>query len=92
MRALRGTGMPLAFYRERRRAKAPPTRDGIVYAAILRGDPCVYCWARCEQVDHVVPVAAGGTGDWTNLAPTCESCNRGKGTKSVLEFLLVSAS
>jgi len=36
------------------------------------------------HVDHVVPVAAGGTTIEDNLLTACEECNLGKGTRTVL--------
>jgi 5-methylcytosine-specific restriction endonuclease McrA len=87
MRRPRGTGMPLAYYKERRRAKAPPTREGLEYAAILRRDPCAYCGGEAGEVDHIVPVEQGGMSDWDNLTAACRGCNQRKRTKSLLEFL-----
>lgn len=51
---------------------------------ILRRDnhACRYCGATAPDVkltvDHVVPVALGGTDEPSNLATACESCNSGK--------------
>lgn len=51
---------------------------------ILRRDgfTCRYCGAKAPdvqlRVDHVVPVALGGTDDPTNLVTACEPCNSGK--------------
>lgn len=43
---------------------------------------CFYCGARAPevalQVDHVVPVAKGGTNKPWNLVPACHACNAGK--------------
>ena len=36
------------------------------------------------HVDHVVPVAAGGTSGEDNLRTACEECNLGKGTRPTL--------
>jgi 5-methylcytosine-specific restriction endonuclease McrA len=36
------------------------------------------------HVDHVVPVAAGGTTNEDNLRTACEECNLGKGTRAVV--------
>ena len=36
------------------------------------------------HVDHVVPVAAGGTTSEDNLLTACEECNLGKGVRAVL--------
>lgn len=44
---------------------------------------CQYCGAHPPsvllEVDHIDPVAAGGTNDPDNLVTACEPCNRGKG-------------
>ncbi|MEU2265017.1 HNH endonuclease [Streptomyces olindensis] len=51
---------------------------------ILRRDnfACRYCGASAPNVeltvDHVTPVALGGTNDPTNLVTACEPCNNGK--------------
>lgn len=49
-------------------------RDGFV---------CVYCGAHppdtLMEIDHVIPVAAGGGNEIDNLVTACVSCNRGKG-------------
>jgi len=35
------------------------------------------------HVDHVIPVAKGGTNDMENLTTSCAGCNSGKGSKSI---------
>src|SRR5690242_2374425 len=51
---------------------------------ILRRDnhACRYCGAAAPDVkltvDHVVPVALGGTDEPSNLVTACEPCNTGK--------------
>lgn len=53
---------------------------------ILRRDnhACTYCGATAPgvklTVDHVHPVALGGTDDPENLTTACEPCNTGKGS------------
>ena len=46
---------------------------------------CQYCGrtspAVILEVDHVVPVAEGGTNDLMNLVTSCRDCNRGKGKR-----------
>ena len=37
--------------------------------------------------DHVVPVAAGGSNEKSNLVVACKRCNREKGKKSYSEFV-----
>ena len=51
---------------------------------VLRRDnhACRYCGATAPEVkltvDHVIPVALGGTSDPSNLVTACEPCNAGK--------------
>lgn len=46
---------------------------------------CQYCGAEAPaavlQVDHILPVAEGGTNDLTNLVTACVGCNAGKSDK-----------
>lgn len=62
-----------------RRAMRADVRFGILERD---GFACRYCGARAPDaelvVDHVVPVAAGGTDDPTNLVTACQDCNAGK--------------
>ncbi len=61
------------------------------YSAILRRDPCVYCGAVGNlDVDHIVPLSAGGDGDWHNLTGACRNCNRSKRAQPLLEHLLAA--
>lgn len=54
----------------------------------LRESPCAYCGATDNiHIDHVIPLARGGTHTPENLAPACGSCNSSKGTKPVDEWL-----
>lgn len=39
-----------------------------------------------EEVDHIVPVAAGGGNELENLATACRRCNRQKKDKNAAEF------
>jgi hypothetical protein len=52
------------------------------------GEVCAYC-ASTEgpfHIDHVEPVARGGTNDPANLCVACKDCNLSKGAKSVDEW------
>ena len=49
---------------------------------------CGYCGERSYQhLDHVVPVASGGSSSIDNMLPTCSGCNLSKGKKEVLVWL-----
>ncbi|MFB7171857.1 HNH endonuclease [Streptomyces sp. NPDC056254] len=56
---------------------------------ILRRDnhTCRYCGATAPavplRIDHVVPVALGGTDTADNLVTSCEPCNNGKSSSTV---------
>lgn len=71
-----------------KRRGCTPTEEANEYDRILRLDPCCYCGAPTEQVDHIVPIVRGGGGDWDNLTAACTRCNASKGAKPLLHFLL----
>ena len=53
-----------------------------VRAEVLARDRrCYYCGGAATEVDHVIPVAKGGTDDRSNLVPACGPCNRAKGAQ-----------
>lgn len=53
-------------------------------AEILAANPvCVYCGAPATTVDHVIPVAKGGTSDPGNLVAACIACNASKQARDV---------
>lgn len=44
------------------------------------GDTCAYCGARgANNIDHIIPVARGGSYDMDNLVVACKACNSKKG-------------
>lgn len=48
---------------------------------------CRYCGAQADQaklvIDHIIPVAKGGTNDPVNLITACEPCNQGKTDREI---------
>lgn len=48
---------------------------------------CAYCDSKATAIDHVVPIARGGSNDIGNLVPACKSCNSAKKDRSLLTFL-----
>lgn len=48
---------------------------------------CQYCGRGIDEtileVDHIEPVAEGGTNDLINLITSCRDCNRGKGKRKL---------
>lgn len=74
--------------RGERRLRAGVTK-GVRFRVLERdGFRCVYCGATPEDdplvIDHVQPVADGGTDDIDNLATACEPCNLGKAGRPLL--------
>lgn len=85
---------PEAAKRNRRRQNFRRRGGALTAAAerflpVLLQDPCAYCGAPSEEIDHITAVAAGGTGCWTNLTGACRSCNGGKSDRPLLIYLLV---
>ena len=49
---------------------------------VLAAQPrCHWCGAAATQVDHLVPVALGGSNALSNLVPACASCNASRGKR-----------
>jgi 5-methylcytosine-specific restriction endonuclease McrA len=51
------------------------------------GQDCIYCGALATGVDHLQPVARGGTNDFYNLAPCCKECNLKKAARPIWVML-----
>lgn len=71
---------------ERRRRDAPGIGPTAMKRLIERwrkqGQTCAYCLsAPVEVIDHVLPIALGGTSFEGNLAPACWICNSRKGAQ-----------
>ena len=54
---------------------------------------CQYCGAKAPEavlvVDHIEPVAKGGTNDILNLITSCHSCNAGKSDRRLSDTTVV---
>lgn len=69
-----------------KRRKVPHrTAERIVY---LQAGRCACCRKRLADfhVDHIVPLARGGTNDRRNMQVLCPSCNLDKGANDPIEF------
>lgn len=55
---------------------------------------CQYCGAKAPdvllEVDHIIPVAEGGTDDVINLITSCRDCNRGKGKRQLTDDSVIT--
>lgn len=67
----------------RRSAPGKLTKPDSVF---LLAQPCAYCGAPSEHIEHCTPVSRGGHNDVANCVGACASCNLRKNTKTVLEF------
>lgn len=60
---------------------------------VFYGWRCAYCGKQLDrgtvEIDHVIPVAKGGTGWASNLVPACRSCNAKKHDRMQLPSRLV---
>ncbi len=48
---------------------------------------CQYCGEEATGIDHIIPLARGGTNGDENLVPCCIRCNRIKNDKPLVDFL-----
>lgn len=77
--------------RRRDRARLAPGLNQYERYALLakwkrQGRACSYCPARATSVDHVIPLALGGTNYEGNLTPACRSCNGSKNDSLLIVF------
>lgn len=72
-----------------RRRECPYTQESIDWIASIDWptETCTYCDAPAVEIDHIVPITKGGTGERENLTPCCRSCNARKGNLYLAEFL-----
>ncbi len=83
---------PVHVRRERERARALKKTDWWK-AQVAKGE-CHYCHRRVAPeeltLDHVVPVARGGTSTRGNCVPCCQACNATKKAYTPAEQILDS--
>lgn len=63
------------------------TRLRADYRRTLSNDPCSYCGAPFEEIEHIIPRARRGPDEWDNLTASCVACNKVKRARPLLEFL-----
>lgn len=74
--------------RERKRnAPGYATQKQVMDRVAYYGWKCWVCRGPFEQIDHVVPLALGGSGWPANLRPICAFCNQSKGARRPLDFI-----
>lgn len=63
------------------------TRDVAEYRRALLADPCAYCDATAQVLDHIEPRARGGRREPSNETGACSACNGAKKHHSLLGFM-----
>ena len=93
-RTSKGRAVQAAVHHNRRIAlDGTPLTGEIIMELIAESNGiCSYCKKPFTKgtghVDHIVPVSDGGTSDHSNVVYVCADCNRRKGTKSLLSFIM----
>jgi hypothetical protein len=72
-----------------------PIRKSVRFEVFKRDSfTCQYCGASAPnvvlQVDHIKPVASGGTNDLLNLITSCQPCNSGKSDRELSDDSVVA--
>ena len=80
-------GRMLNRFGAHKRRGVRPDDEAREWAAIVLSDPCSYCGAPADELDHITPVAVGGDGGWSNLTGACRVCNARKNDADLLSFL-----
>lgn len=69
------------------RRGAAHTPEALEWIASLEDPICHYCGKAATEIDHLVPISRGGTGELSNLATACRRCNARKNDMTYEEFL-----
>ena len=79
---------------KRERELAKKIRKSDWWQEKIRAGICHYCEAKfdCDALtmDHIVPLARGGSSTKVNLVPACQNCNQKKKLKTPVEEILDS--
>lgn len=76
-------------HQRREKAKARELRSSQWWKNQVGRGICHHCGQRFEPreltMDHLVPIARGGTSRKNNLVPSCKPCNTKKGYRTALD-------
>lgn len=84
-----------AMKASRRAAEGKFTAEDVRRLLAEQGSQCAICGvgvAASYHVDHIVPLARGGTNWPDNIQVLCPPCNLSKGAKTMAEFLAYRAA
>lgn len=77
---------------KRERDKAKELRKTTWWKSILAKGICHYCSKKFEAaeltMDHVVPLARGGSSQKNNCVPACKPCNQAKRLETPVDRIL----
>jgi CRISPR/Cas system Type II protein with McrA/HNH and RuvC-like nuclease domain len=77
---------------KKEREKAQKLRKSQWWLSLVNRGLCHYCGrkfaAKELTMDHIVPLARGGTSSQGNIVPACRECNRDKKLGTPVESLL----
>lgn len=75
----------------RRSASGSVTKHDVRRLIRLQRERCAVCWVGLKKtgyhLDHIMPLARGGTNDTGNLQVLCPSCNLSKNAKHPIDFM-----
>lgn len=66
------------------------TKKDIDFLMLSQKSKCVVCFTsllKSKHIDHILPIALGGTNDPSNLQLLCPKCNRQKSAKHPVDFM-----
>lgn len=67
--------------------KNPASADDIVTILKSAKGKCYYCGCKGKlTIDHIIPLARGGTHEKSNLLAACNRCNSSKGARDPIKF------
>ena len=76
---------------KREREKARELKKTQWWLTLVNRGICHYCEKKFKKtqltMDHVVPIARGGTSTQGNIVPACRDCNRNKKLDTPVESL-----
>jgi len=76
---------------KKEREKAQKLKKSQWWLDLLNQGICHYCKKKISRteltMDHVVPIARGGTSTQGNIVPACRDCNRNKKLDTPVESL-----
>ena len=72
-------------------ARRRPSKDRLRFMYLSQNCRCWFCGdellgVELATVDHLTPIARGGTNDWANIVLACSYCNGRKAAKTLDEY------